>query len=168
LPNKISKCHICSKFFDSKKQLRDHIDKNHRITNHKAVTSTEAEKIVDDIFSSTDEGILAISVIDKKVGNILAARSKQSFKQVFGVAQDGEGYGGTLAVATLSVVNELRDIFGEPQTIITIHKDCKLMLLPIPSYGVLIGLALERSVDADDDKIANEIERVVAHTVKPY
>jgi uncharacterized C2H2 Zn-finger protein len=31
----ISRCNICCKFFDSKKELKDHIDKNHRITNSK-------------------------------------------------------------------------------------------------------------------------------------
>ena len=35
--NKISRCNICGKFFDSKRELKDHIDKNHRITNTKIV-----------------------------------------------------------------------------------------------------------------------------------
>jgi hypothetical protein len=34
---KISRCIICGKFFDSKKQLKHHKDKNHRITNSKIV-----------------------------------------------------------------------------------------------------------------------------------
>ena len=59
--------------------------------------------------------------------------SKPSFKQTFGVVQDGEKYGVSLAVATLSLVNELKDIFckaqAQTQTIITIYNDCKLMLL---------------------------------------
>ena len=66
------------------------------------------------------------------------------------------------------MVNEARDIFGEAQAIITIHKDCKLTLLPIPSYDILVGLVVERSVNVEDDKIANKIERLVADTiVKP-
>jgi hypothetical protein len=44
-------------------------------------------------------------------GNILAAKSEPSFKQTFGVVQDGEKYGGSLVVATLSLVNEVKDIF---------------------------------------------------------
>jgi hypothetical protein len=84
------------------------------------------------------------------------------------VTSDGDRYGGTLAIATLSVVNEVKDIFGEPQAIITIHKDCKLMLLSMPSHDILVGLVVQRSVDAYDDNIANKIERLVADTlVKP-
>jgi hypothetical protein len=76
--------------------------------------------------------------------------------------------GATLAIATLNVVNEARDIFGEPQAIITIHDDCKLTLLPIPSHDILVGLVVQRSVNVEDDKIVNKIERIVADTiVKP-
>jgi hypothetical protein len=39
------------------------------------------------------------------------------------------------------------------------------MLLPLPSYDILVGLVLERWADADDDKMANNIERLVADTV---
>jgi hypothetical protein len=49
------------------------------------------------------------------------------------VASDGAGYGATLAIATLNVVNEVKDIFGEAQAIITIHDDCKLTLVSMPS-----------------------------------
>src|ERR671924_3972 len=168
---KISKCHMCNKFFDSKKDLKDHMDKNHRIMDHHmAVSSSAAERIVDDILSSND-GILGISVMDTK-GNTLSAKSKQSVRELFGAARRGGGdddnnnnYGGALALATLSVVNQVRDMFGEPQAIITIHKDCKLMLLSIPSYEIMIGLVLERWVDADDDKMANNIQRLVTDTV---
>jgi hypothetical protein len=161
----ISKCHMCSKFFDSKKDLKDHMDQNHRIIDHHmAVSSSAAERIVDDILSSND-GILVISVMDTK-GNTLSAKSRESFRESFEVAsQGGDNYGGALALATLSVVNQVRDMFGEPQAIITIHKDCKLMLLPIPSYEIMVGVVLERWVDADDDNMANNIQRLVADTV---
>ena len=158
---------MCSKFFASKKQLKDHIDMFHRVSNYIADTSSDAEKIVDGILSSNDK-ILAVSIIDKKRGNILAAKSRQSFKDAFRVTSDADKYGGTLAIATLSVVNEVKDIFGEPQAIITIHKDCKLMLVSMPSHDILVGLVVQRSVDAFDDNIANKIERLVADTlVKP-
>ena len=132
-----------------------------------AATSGEAEKIVDGILSSNDK-ILAVSIIDKKREDIFSAKSRQSSKEAFGVTSDGAGYGATLAIATLNVVNEARDIFGEPQAIITIHKGCKLTLLPIPSFDILVGLVVERSVNVEDDKIAKKIERIVADTlVKP-
>jgi hypothetical protein len=35
--NKISRCSICGQFFDSKKDLKEHKDNNHRITNTKIV-----------------------------------------------------------------------------------------------------------------------------------
>src|SRR5919112_1696655 len=115
------------------------------------VTSSAAERIADDVLSSNDE-ILALSLIDMK-GNILAAKSKESFKRAFRVTEDGDKYGAALAVGIFSLVNEVKEMFGEPQAIITIHKNCKLMLLPIPSYDALIGLVFERSADVDSDKL---------------
>jgi hypothetical protein len=76
---------------------------------------------------------MAIPAIDTEE-NILAAKSKQSFKETFGVNIDGEKYGGILAIATLSLVNEVKNILGEAQAIISIHNNCKLMFIPISSY----------------------------------
>jgi hypothetical protein len=171
--NKISICHICSVIFDSERKLRHHIDANHRMTGDMAVTTLEAEKIVQDILSTKyddydNEKILAISIINKNRGKTLAAKSRQSFKKAFGeVISEDDRYGRTLAIAiaTLSVVNEVRDIFGEPQAIVTIHERCKLMLLPMPSYDIVVGLVVERSADVDDDRIANRIERLVVSTI---
>jgi hypothetical protein len=125
---------------------------------------SEAEKIAADILSANEE-ILAISILDMS-GNILAAKSKESFKQAFGVTRDGDRYGGSLAVSALAVANEVKDIFGEAQAIIAIYEDCKMMLLPIPAYETLIGFVLQRSVNAEDYNIANDIERLLAETVK--
>lgn len=75
--------------------------------------------------------------------------------------QDGENYGGGLSAATLSVVNEVKGIFGEAQLIITIRNNCKLMLLNISSYGILIGLALERSFNCEDDSFIEEIKQLI-------
>jgi hypothetical protein len=127
-----------------------------------AVTSGDAETISDDILSSNDE-IVGISIMDMR-GNILAANSKESFKEAFAVSRDRAKYGGTLAVAALAVVNETRNIFGAAKAIITIHENCKLMLVPVPTHQLLIGLVLQRSVNTED-KIANKVERLVAHTL---
>jgi hypothetical protein len=35
--NVISRCNICYDFFNSKRELKEHKDKNHRITNSKLV-----------------------------------------------------------------------------------------------------------------------------------
>jgi hypothetical protein len=130
------------------------------------ITSSTAEKISDDILS-TNEEILALSIMDMR-GNILAAKSKDSFKKAFGVTRDGDKYGGTLAVAALAVANEVKDVVGEAQAIITIHENCKLMLLPIPSYEILLGFVLQRSANAEDHNMANKIERLLADTVKSH
>jgi hypothetical protein len=127
-----------------------------------AVTSGDAETISDDILSSNDE-IVGISIMDMR-GNILAANSKESFKEAFAVSRDRAKYGGTLAVAALAVANETRNIFGAAKAIITIHENCKLMLVPVPTHQLLIGLVLQRSVNTED-KIANKVERLVAHTL---
>jgi hypothetical protein len=128
-----------------------------------AVTSSEAERVLDDVLS-TNDGILTISIMDM-MGNILAAKSKESFKEAFGLTQDGDKYGGTLAVAALTVVNGVRDIVGEAKAIITVHENCKLMLIPVPSFQILVGVLFQRSVNAEDHSIANNIERLVADTL---
>jgi hypothetical protein len=131
-----------------------------------AVTSSAAKRIVDDILLTSDE-ILAISIINKS-GNILASKSNESFNQGFGVTEDDEKYSATLAVGILTLVNELKDTFGEAQAIITIHKNSKLLLLPVPLYQIIVGLALQPSANAEDYyKIANKIERFFAYTAKP-
>jgi hypothetical protein len=125
------------------------------------VTPNAAKRTVDEILFSNDE-ILAISIIDMR-GNILAARSKESFKESFGVTRDGDKYGGTLALAALNLVNQVRNVVGEAQAIITIHKKCKMMLVPMPSFQILVGLVLQHSVNAEDNDIANKVERLMAY-----
>jgi hypothetical protein len=139
----------------------DNIFYLHDVKQIMVVTSTAAQRIVDDILSTNDE-ILGISIINQK-GNILAAKSKESFKKAFRLTVDGDKYGATLAVGILSLVNEVKDMFGEAQVIISIHKNCKLMLLPLPSYEILVGLVLQR-----DYNIANKIERLLVDTVKSH
>ena len=127
------------------------------------INSTVAQRIAYDILSMNDE-ILSVSIMDTN-GNILAATSKDSFKEAFGVTRDGDKYGGTLAVAALAVANEVKDVFKEAQAIISIHENCKLMLLPIPSHEILIGFVLQRSVNAEGYDFANKIERLLVDAI---
>jgi hypothetical protein len=130
-----------------------------------ALPLSKVEKIADDILSFNEE-ILSVSIIEWR-GNILAVKSKESFRKRFRViGLEGSRYSGTLAITTLTVVNEVKDAFGEAQAIITIHKDCKLMLLPMPSYEILVGLVLERSAVTEDYSLAYKIERLLAESVK--
>ena len=127
----------------------------------------KAEKIVDAILSSNDK-ILLVSIRGWS-GNILAVKSRDSFRERFFGASRliGTKYSGSLTIATLGLINEVRDVFGEAKGIITIYENCKMMLLPLPSYQILIGLAVERSPPDIEEKeesynIANKIERLVA------
>jgi hypothetical protein len=40
----ISRCFVCGDFFDSRRQLREHIDRHHRITNSKMAAVVAARK----------------------------------------------------------------------------------------------------------------------------
>jgi hypothetical protein len=132
------------------------------------VSSRAAERVVDDILSSNPE-ILSAGVIDRS-GNIIANKSSESFGKRFEGLHNLEGnrYSGTLAVAALGIANEVKDAFGEPQALITIYRGCKLVLLPMPLYDILIGLALEPSanVENNNNTFAREMERLVARTLK--
>ena len=116
----------CILWLKERANRSDHKDNIHRIADYlTAVTSAAAERIVNRIlYAFKDGGILGVAVIDRK-GNILSAKSVESFKETFRIARVEEDYGGALAIATLSVVNQIKDIFGEPQSIITVHKNCK-------------------------------------------
>ena len=130
------------------------------------ITSSAAERISDEILS-TNEEILSVSIMDMR-GNILASKSKESFKEALGVTREGDKYDGTLAVAALAVANEVKDVFKEAQAIISIHENCKLMLLPIPSYEILVGFVLQRSVNAEGYNIANKIERLLVDAIESH
>ena len=127
------------------------------------VISSQAERIADDILSTYDE-ILGISIMDMR-GNILAANSTEAFREAFAVSRDRAKYGGAVAVAVLGLVNNIRTIFGAAKAIITVHENCKLMLLPVPSFQLLVGLVLMKSVNAEDHKVARDIEILVADTL---
>ena len=129
------------------------------------VTSSMAERIVDDILSSNSE-ILSAGVIENR-GNITLNKSSESFEKRFkGVSNlERNRYNRTLAVAALSIANEVKDAFGEPKALITIYRDCKLVLLPMSLNDILIGLALESSANIENNTFAKEMERLVASTL---
>jgi hypothetical protein len=141
------------------------------MTKGERISSAVAQQIVDRILLSTiaisneeeeREEILAASIIDKREGSMIAAKSMPYFKGAFGVSYDGDEYGGSVALAMLSVVNEVKDMFGPPQAIITIHEDYKMMLIPLPAFDIFVGLVLARSRgDTDSDKTVSDIEKLV-------
>jgi hypothetical protein len=128
------------------------------------VSSDAAERIADEILSSNDQ-ILLISIRDQ-TGKILAVKFRESFGKAFRLSElVDNNLGGTLAVTVLGVVNEIRDVFGQAEAIITVHRGCKLILLPLLSYQLLVGLAVERGVETDDDKVARHIEGLLAEAI---
>ena len=135
-----------------------------------SITSAAAEIITEKILSSYDGKILAISIIEGgeagvgagKAGNVLASKSSESFKKAFGPYEEGWKYGGTLAIAALSIANEVRGIAGDTKAITTTYEKCKMMLIPIPSYEILVGFVLQRRVVLDEERLASQIEGLVA------
>ena len=123
---------------------------------------SKAEKLVDAILSLNDK-ILLVSIRGWS-GNIVAVKSKGSFRErFFGVSGlIGTKYSGSLTVATLGLMNEVKDVFGETQAVVTIYENCKVMLLPMPSYELIVGLTLELSVVTEDFSLAHKIESILA------
>ena len=50
---------------------------------------------------------------------------------------------------------------GQTKSVVTIFEEYKTLLLPLPSYGIIVGVVLELWADADDGKLANNIEKLV-------
>jgi hypothetical protein len=128
-----------------------------------SITSVSAAKIADEILLSNDR-ILLVSIRDQ-LGRILTVKFRESFGKTFRLTElVDENFGGTLALTVLGVVNEVKNVFGQTEAVITVHRDCKLILLPLLSYDILVGLAVERGVETEDDKIANYVEGILADT----
>lgn len=125
------------------------------------ITPAAAERIANEILSTYDGKILSVSILDTK-GNFLATKSTESFEKTFGKLQEGQKYGGTLAIASLSIANEVRGVAGETKVITTTYEKCKMVLIPLLSYEILVGFVLKRRVVLDEERIANYIEGLVA------
>jgi hypothetical protein len=125
------------------------------------ITPAAAERIANEILSTYDGKILSVSILDTK-GNFLATKSTESFEKTFGKLQEGRKYGGTLAIASLSIANELRGVAGETKVITTTYEKCKMVMIPLLSYEILVGFVLKRRVVLDEERIANYIEGLVA------
>lgn len=132
------------------------------------ITSAAAERITEKILSTYEGKVLAVSIIEDggggegKAGNILASKSSESFKKAFGPYEEGWKYGGTLAIAALSIANEVREIAGETKAITTTYEKCKMMLIPLSPYEILVGFVLQRRDVLDEERLASQIEGIVA------
>ncbi len=121
------------------------------------VTHDDAERISQDILYKNDD-VLAATIIDRQ-GKILAFHSKESFKKDFGeITNQDKTYGGILFISILSLINEIKHIIDESRAIISIHKNCKMMLIPLQSHQIVVALVLQRSVNAEDFLAAHKID----------
>ena len=122
------------------------------------ITSTDAERISQDILYKNDE-VLSATIIDMQ-GKILASHSKEFFKKEFGaIANEDKFYGAFLSISVLKLTNEIKHIVDESQAIISIHKKCKMMLVPMQSHQIVVALVLQPSVNAENFLAADKIER---------
>jgi hypothetical protein len=128
------------------------------------ISPTTAERLADEILSTYHGKILSISIFDTK-GNQLATKSVESFLKEFRILQEGHNYAGTLAIATLSIVNEMREFAGEAKAITATYEKCKMMLIPVADYEILVGFVLDRRVVTEEDKLASHIEVLVTENV---
>jgi hypothetical protein len=129
------------------------------------ITASTAQRIVDELLSANEEEeeeqILAMIIVDENQGDVLAAKHRDYFTKDFGVFTEGADYGGSLVLATLGVANELKDLAGQTQAIVTFFEKCKSMVVPFPSHQVVVGLMLKKSVDVEDyyNIISGKIEK---------
>lgn len=66
-----------------------------------------------------------------------------------------------MAIASLGIANEVREVAGETKAITATYEKCKMMLIPIPSYEILVGLVLQRRTVLDEYRLVNRIESLV-------
>jgi len=108
------------------------------------VLSNNLSKISKQILS-IDDTIDAVSIMDMQ-GNTLSSTSKESFYTAkYDVTKDIHDIAGGFAIVILGMVQRMDKSFGSTEAIVSFHKKCKLMLVPIPSHQILIGLVIYRS-----------------------
>jgi hypothetical protein len=108
------------------------------------VLSNNLSKISKQILS-IDDTIDAVSIMDMQ-GNTLASTSKESFYSTkYDVTKDIHDTAGDFAIVILGMVQRMDEAFGSTEAIVSFYKKCKLMLVPIPSHQILIGLVIYRS-----------------------
>jgi hypothetical protein len=67
------------------------------------------------------------------------------------------------------VANEVKDVTGEAQALITVYKRCKMMLLPIRSQEVLVGFVLRLTTNIEDCyKLVDQVEFSLADTTRHH
>jgi hypothetical protein len=108
-----------------------------------------SRKITEDIMK-IDDAVLGVSVIGN-AGNILSSYARDTLGKKFELDRyKYDANYGTWAKIILTLVEQAStSTFGPANAIITIHKGSILMLIPIRSRKIMIGLVLQRSVNQE-------------------
>ncbi|HKR57441.1 MAG TPA: hypothetical protein VJR67_01070 [Candidatus Nitrosopolaris sp.] len=101
-------------------------------------------KMAKDVLS-IDDSIDAVSIMDRR-GNTLSSVSKGSLYSVkYRITEDVKNMAGAWAIVILGMTQRMDQIFGRSEAVVSLHKRSKLMLVPVSSHQLLIGLVVYRS-----------------------
>lgn len=102
--------------------------------------------IVEDILN-VDDSIMGVSIMSKE-GNILSSYGTDALAKKFEVDRYDDTYG-MWASVILGLVERSSRVFGAVDAIITLHKGSILMLIPIRSRAIMVGLVLQRATNVE-------------------
>jgi hypothetical protein len=96
-----------------------------------------------------DDAIDAVSIMNMK-GNTLTSASKESlYSTRYQITKDIKNMAGDWAIVVLGMTQRMDQSFGSTEAIVSLHKKSKLILVPISSHQLLIGLIVYRSCNED-------------------
>jgi hypothetical protein len=102
--------------------------------------------IVEDILN-VDDSIMGVSIMSKE-GNVLSSYGTDALAKKFEVDRYDDTYG-LWASVILGLVERSSRVFGPVDAIITLHKGSILMLIPLRSRAIMVGLVLQRATNVE-------------------
>ena len=102
--------------------------------------------IVEDILN-VDDSIMGVSIMSKE-GKILSSYGTDALAKKFEVDRYDDTYG-LWASIILGLAERSSRVFGPVDAIITLHKGSILMLIPIKSREIMVGLVLQRATNVE-------------------
>jgi hypothetical protein len=108
-----------------------------------------SRKISEDVMN-LDDAVLGVSIISD-TGKVLSSFARDNLGKRFELDRyTYDANHGTWAKIILTLVEQASSsTFGPANAIITVHKGSILMLIPIRSRNIMIGLVLQRSVNQE-------------------
>jgi hypothetical protein len=102
--------------------------------------------IVEDILN-VDDSIMGVSIMSKE-GKILSSYGTDALAKKFEVGRYDDTYG-LWASIILGLAERSSRVFGPVDAIITLHRGSILMLIPIKSREIMVGLVLQRATNVE-------------------